>query len=178
MAQSLSCRYEEAFTEQSCHTWASRRSVVEPQSAAGPGQLIIKVAGFINKKKKRSAYVYEAINPQGVCVFFGVNSSVARTATGCLLEAVLEASLTTTTHNLQQILFLSDCRGLIRTFNNRRASDWQDTTRLADLNFLVQVGFLCKVIVVPPLLVNYMSVVAKQETLVPLNQCWFNPAFV
>ena len=111
-------------------------------------------------------------------VFFGVNSSVARTATGCLLEAVVEASLTTTAHNLQQILFLSDCRGLIRTFNNRRASDWQDTTRLADLNFLVQVGFLCKVIVVPPLLVNYMSVVAKQETLVPLNQCWFNPAFV
>ena len=77
MAQSLSCRYKEAFTEQSCHTWASRRSVVEPQSAAGPGQLIIKVAGFINKKKKRSAYVYEAINPQGVYVFFGVNSSVA-----------------------------------------------------------------------------------------------------
>ena len=93
MAQSLSCRYKEAFTEESCQSGTSRRPAVEPQSASGPWQLIIKVAGSRNKKKKRRAYAYEAINPQGVGVFVGVNSSTARTATGCLLEAVVEASL-------------------------------------------------------------------------------------
>ena len=176
MAQSLSCRYKEAFTEQSCQSGTSRRPAVEPQSAAGPWQLIIKVAGSRNKKKKRRAYAYEAINPQGVGVFVGVNSSTARTATGCLLEAVVEASLTAIAHNFQRVLFVSDCGGLVRTLNNKRASDWQDTTKLADLSFLVQGGFLYKVILVPPLLVNYISAVAKQATLVPFNQCWLNPA--
>ena len=29
---------------------------------------------------------------------------------------------------------------------------------------------------VPSLLVNHISIVVKQATLVPLNQCWLNPA--
>ena len=83
--------------------WASRRSVVEPQSVAGSWQLIIKVAGFKNQKKKeRCAYVYEAINPQGVGMFFGVNSNLARTATGCLLEVVVEANLTASNHGFNE----------------------------------------------------------------------------
>ena len=126
MAQSLSCRYKETFTEQSCHSGTPRRPVVEPQSAVGPWQLIIKVAGSRYKKKKRRAYAYEAINTQGVGVFSGVNSSIARTTTGCLLEAVVEASLTATAHNFQRILFISDCRGLTRTLDSKRASNWQD----------------------------------------------------
>ena len=107
--------------------------------------------------------------------FIIVATCLARTATGCLLEAVVEANLTTSNHGFQRISFLSDCRGLVKAFNNRKASKWQDTTRLADLIFLVQDGLLCKMILIPPLLVNSICVVAKQATLVPLNQYWFNP---
>ena len=84
-AQSLSCKYEESLTRQSNSNMHSRRLAAEAQSAAGPWQLIIKIAGYKNKKMKRSAYVYEAINSQGVGLFFGVSSNLARTATGVLL---------------------------------------------------------------------------------------------
>ena len=88
----------------------------------------------------------------------------------------MEASLTTTFYNFQRILFLSDCGGLFTTLNSKRALDWQDSTRFANLNFLVQGGLLYKMILVPSLLVNHISIVAKQATLVPLNQRWLNPA--
>ena len=70
-------------------------------------------------------------------MFFGVNNSLARTAIRCLLEAVVEAHLTATNHDLQRVLFLSDSRGPVKAFNTKRAPDWQDITRLAHCNFLV-----------------------------------------
>ena len=60
-AQSLSCRYKSSFTAQEYLTRVSNRDV-EPQSAAGSWQLILKVTGFRNKRKNRCAYVYEAVN--------------------------------------------------------------------------------------------------------------------
>ena len=81
----------------------------------------------------------------------------------------MEASLTATIYNFQRILFLSDCGGPFTTLNSKKALDWQDSTRLANLNFLVQGGLLYKMILVPSLLVNRISIVAKQATLVPLN---------
>ena len=88
----------------------------------------------------------------------------------------MEASLTATFYNFQRILFLSDCGGLFTTLNSKRALDWQNSTRFANLNFLVQGGLLYKMILMPSLLVNHISIVAKQATLVPLNQRWLNPA--
>lgn len=80
------------------------------------------------------------------------------------------------THNFQRVLFISDRGGLIRTLNSKRASDWQDSSRLANFNFLVQGGLLYKVILVPLLLVNHISIVSKHATLVPFNQRELNPA--
>ena len=85
------------------------------------------------------------------------------------MEAVVETSLTATIYNFQRILFLSDCAGLFTTLNSKTTSNWQDSIRLANLNFLVQGGLLYKMILVPSLLVNHISIVAKQATL-PLNQ--------
>ncbi|KAF3951501.1 hypothetical protein CMV_022852, partial [Castanea mollissima] len=119
---------------------------VEPQSALGAWQLILKVAGFRSKRKKRCAYVYEVVNLQGACVFFGISSSVARTALAVLLEAVVEACFTAFNRGLQQILILSDSRGLLQTLHNRRTSSWQDNIRLAGLNFCFQAGLFCKMI--------------------------------
>lgn len=156
----------------------SRRPATKAQSVAGQRQVIIKIAGFKNKKMKRSAHVYEAINSRGIRVFFGISSSLVRTATGVLLEAVVEVSLSATNHGFQQVLFLCDSRDLIQAFNTRKALDWQDNARLAYLNFLVQNGLHCKMILVPHSLLNSLCSVAKRETLVPLNQCLYNLAFL
>ena len=176
--QTLSCRYGNAFSDQQNSNWFSSRPKPPTQSAAGPWQLIIKVAGFRNKKKNRRAYVYEAINTQGDFMFFGANSSLARTAPGVLLEAVVEACLIAENHGLHHVLFLSDCRGLVKVFNSGRASDGQDNVRLADINFLVLHGFLCKMILVPHVLCKSLCNIARQATIMPLKLCWFNPAFL
>ena len=78
--------------------------MLSPNFAAGSWQLILKVASFKNKRKKRCEYVYEVVNLQGACVLFGVSSSVARIALGVLLEAMVEACFTASNHGLQQIL--------------------------------------------------------------------------
>ena len=170
ISQSLSCKYKSSFTAQESLTRVSNTNV-EPQSAAGSWQLILKVTGFKNKRKNRCAYVYEAINLQGACVLFGVSSSVSSTALGVLLEAVVEACFTASNHGFQQILILSDSRGLLKAFNSKRTSSWQDNTRFADLAPLFQTGLVYKMILVPPLLVNPLYVLAKKATCTPINFC-------
>ena len=46
-----------------------------------------------NKKPQRRAYAFVAGNMQGVEVFLGVNFSLANTAIGALLEAMMEAGI-------------------------------------------------------------------------------------
>ena len=178
MVQTLSCRYSNAFSDQQNSNLLSSRSKPPTQSAAGPWQLIIIVAGFRNKKKNRRAYVYEAVNIQGDCMFFGVNSSLARTAPGVLLEAVVEAGLIAENHGQHHVLFLSDCRGLVKVLNSGRVSDGQDNIRLADINSLVLNGFLCKLILVPHVLCQSLCNVARQATIMPIKLCWLNPALL
>lgn len=83
-------------------------------------------------------------------MLFGVSSSVSSTALGVLLEAVVEACFMASNHGLLQILILGDSRGLLKAFNNRGTSSWQDNTRFADLALLFQTGLVCKMILVPP----------------------------
>ena len=111
-------------------------------------------------------------------MLFGVSSSVSSTALEVLLEAVVEACFTASNHGLQQILILSDSRGLLKVFNNRRTSSWQDKTRFADLALLFQTGLVCKMILVPPLLINPLYVLDKKATCTPINFCWVNPALL
>ena len=48
-------------------------------------------------------------------MFFGVASIIARTSTGALLEAMIEAGLATKEQGFQNILFISDSKGLTQT---------------------------------------------------------------
>ena len=167
----LKGRYKDAFSDQSNSVFLPRESPSPVQSVAGSWQLIIKVTGFRDKKKNRSAFVYEAVNLQGVRVFLGVNSSLAGTTLCFLLEAVVEACLTAKHHGSTRVLLLSDSKGMVKIFNTRRVFDWQDHTRLADLNFLVQNGLLCHMILVSHVLVNYLRDVAKKATQMPTKLC-------
>ena len=111
-------------------------------------------------------------------MFFGVNSSLARTAPGVLLEAVVEAGLIAENHGQHHVWFPSDCRGLVKVFNSGRVSDRQDNIRLADINSLVLNGFLCKLILVPHVLCQSLCNVARQATIMPIKLCWLNPALL
>ena len=46
-----------------------------------------------NKKPQRRAYAFVAVNIQGIEMFSGVNFSLANTAIGALLEAMMEAGI-------------------------------------------------------------------------------------
>ena len=87
-------------------------------------------------------------------MFFGAISGNARTSIGALLEVVIDAGLVAKDQGFQHVLFLSDSKSLLQTFKIKRAADWLDSTRLADLCFLTQSGFHCDVFWVPHMVVK------------------------
>jgi len=70
------------------------------------------------------------------------------------LEDVVEAGITATDQGFHQVLFLSDCKDLLQSFQKKKTSDWLDSTRMADLIFLTQNGLSCDMILVPYLVVK------------------------
>ena len=174
--QTLSCRYKDTLSSYSPPGGRDDRcNRSKRQSAAGDWQLIIKLAGARSRSPYRNGTAYEALTVQGDKVFFGVVSSNAKTSTGALLEAVVEAGLAAKDQGFQHILFLSDNKSLLQTFKLKRAFDWLDSTRLADLCFLTQNGFYCDVFWVPHVVVKELWSVAKLATRVPIHNCWFSP---
>ena len=80
IAQNFSCRYKNSISRCSTSTNRERRSTrSEGLSATRDWQLIIKIAGARSKRPCRLGIAYEALTIQGERVFFGVNSSNART---------------------------------------------------------------------------------------------------
>ena len=87
------------------------------------------------------------------------------------LEDVVEAGITATNQGFHQVLFLSDCKDLLQSFQTKKTSDWLDSTKMADLIFLTQNGLSCDMILVPYLVVKDIWSVAKLATRVLVNQC-------
>ena len=134
--QTLSCRYKDTLSGYSPPGGRDDRcNKSERQSTAGDWQLIIKLAGARSRSPYRNGTAYEALTVQGDKVFFGVVSSNAKTSTGPLLEVVVEVGLAAKDQGFQHVLFLSDSKSLLQTFKLKRAFDWLDSTRLADLCF-------------------------------------------
>lgn len=104
-------------------------------------------------------------------------SSKAKTTTVALLEAVIEAGLAAKNQGFHHVLFPSDNRNLLQSFKKKKASDWLDSARIADLIFLSQNGFYSDMILVPHVVVNDIWSVGKLATRVPMQLCWFNPDF-
>ena len=56
-----------------------------------------------------------------------------------MFEAMVEADIRARNHGFHQVLFLGDSRRLVQALRKKKAPDWLDnSTRLADLNFLTQ----------------------------------------
>ena len=111
-------------------------------------------------------------------MFYGLNSSVADTTCGALLDAMVEAALKAKNHGFQYILFLDTSRHLVHLFQHRKTTNQLQQIRLADLEFLNQNGLCCDVYLVPKLVVNFVWSVAKLACQIPLNYSWFSPAVV
>jgi len=95
----------------------------EGQSAVGDWQLIIKLTGARSNRPFRNGIAYEALTIQGERVFFGVNSSNARTSIGTLLEVVVEDGLAAKDQGFHHVLFLTDSKNLLQTFKMKTVAD-------------------------------------------------------
>ncbi|KAF3954666.1 hypothetical protein CMV_020015 [Castanea mollissima] len=155
---------------------ASDQSRLGRPSVAGDWQIIIKIVNSRSRKFHRYGTVYEGLTVQGEKVFFGAISSTARTSTGALLEAMLEAVLTAKSQGFQHILVLSNSRSLMQTYRHNTTMDWLDSTRLTDLRFLNQNGVCCNVFWVPTVVVKDLRAVACLATRMPMHFCWFPTA--
>ncbi|KAL0001429.1 hypothetical protein SO802_015210 [Lithocarpus litseifolius] len=125
--------------------WTYRNRVVHEGIVPNPMEVILTaklyLAGARCNRTKRYSFAYEAINMQGVSVFFGVACSIARSKGGAMFEAMVEATIRAKQHGFQYVLFLGDDRRVVQAFRKKRSTDWLDKTRLADLNALAQSGF-------------------------------------
>ena len=113
---------------------------------------------------------------QGVEVFSGVNCSLANTAIGALLEAMVEAGIIAKNYSFQHVLFLTDRVSLHQVFKLRKSTNWLDSSRIADLNFLSQNGLFCNTLVVPHVVVKTVWCFAKQAVNTLLYFRWYHPA--
>ena len=147
-AQNLSCRYQETPTKNADINRNAKESISGTQSLAGHWHLMIKIAGVMRKRARRSAYAYKAKNMQGESMFCGVASSAANSACGASQEALVEASIKARNAGFHQVLILSNSRRLVHTVNKERNPNWQERTMMADLSSLHQNGFVLKMLFV------------------------------
>ena len=150
IAQNFSCKYKASLS--SCQTPRRRDrscSNTWQQPTVRNWNLIIKIAAARKRRQCKYGIVYEALNLQGYKVFFGVASTSATTSTGALLEAVIEAGLIAKDQGFQNVLFLSDSKGLTQIIKKKCTTVWLDSTRLADYCFLNQNGLFCDFFWVP-----------------------------
>ena len=93
MAQTLSYRYQEAFSKEESRQFKEYKRSSDPNLAGGQWQFFLKLAGARRKGNFGSPFPYEAKNRQGEVVFWGVRSCVASSTAGALHEALVEASI-------------------------------------------------------------------------------------
>ena len=109
-------------------------------------------------------------------MFSGINCSLANKAIGTLLEAMVEAGIIAKNYGIQHVLFLTDRVNLHQVFKLRKSTDWLDSSRIADLNFLSQNGLFCNTLVVSHVVVKVVWCFAKKAVNTPLYYKWYNPA--
>ena len=153
-------------------------SIPRNHTIEGPWQLIIKVAGVLRKRARRSAYAYEARNMQGEVMFTGVASSAAGTASGAAQEALMEAVIKARNFGFRRALFLSNCNRLVQVCNKESAPHWQEKTMIADLLSLQQNGLVSKLCFVPKAVLGSVCHLLDMATRMPIHQGWSNPALL
>ena len=114
------------------------------------------------------------------CTYSQICNKLSPTNTFCgaQLEAMEDAAIKAGNHHFQQVLFLNYSRRLAQILDKNLLIDWQMKTMVEDLNHLKQNGLNWKLILVPRLVINSVRIVANMATMMPMHQCWSNPAFL
>ena len=118
-AQSLVCRYKEAF---SCCSTPFHRSPAQNKVDHIPTetwQLTVKVVGARLKKLNKSGYAYEAKTTQGDTILQLISSYTGQTVPVIIQEAMLEATIKARDLGYKYVLFLTDSRRAVQVNNNK-----------------------------------------------------------
>ena len=174
-SQSLFCRYQEAFALSNCTNGRSGGSRVQVHGLGGHWDFIIRIAGVRQKRVKRSAYAYEALNSQGTIVCSGCHSSAADSAYGALLEAMVDAAMQARRCGFSQLLFMCSSKGLVYQFSRTSIPNWMEKTTFADLSSLKQLGVGFKYLFVPSVVLNTVYSIAVLATKSPMHYNWAMP---
>ena len=168
-AQTLSYRYKEAFSSQ--YNLLITRSMPsnEPSNVTGQWQLLIKIAGTRNPRLNRSAWAFEAKDPQGVIKFYGVHSSNASTIKGTVQEALLEAVFTVRNHGFTRILILTNSKDLIELVTKSKKPTWHERSLIADLDVLSMDGLVYKLLEVPRIVIDFVYNAATIAVRMPIH---------
>ena len=118
-AQSLTCRYIEAYSDCSSPSYDSTNHVRLPNILGKPWNLIIKVVGARMKRLNRSCFAYEAKNLQGNVILQGVSSCTGKTIPLIIQEAMLEAAIQARELGCYNLLFLSDSNRAVQVTNKK-----------------------------------------------------------
>ncbi|KAK9989146.1 hypothetical protein SO802_029385 [Lithocarpus litseifolius] len=130
------------------------------------------------KRVKRSAYAYEALNIQGTIVCSECHSSVADSAYGALLEAMVDAAMQARRCGFSQLLFMRSSKRLVYQFSRTSIPNWMEKTTFADLSTLKQLGIGFKYLFVPTVVLNSVYSVAVLATKSPMHYNWAMPPSV
>ena len=84
----------------------------------------------MGQRNQRRAFAYNASNIEGVCVFSGVASTLAKSSMRALFKAMVAAGITARGHGFHHLLFLIDSRNVVQVFKKEKVN------RLANLNSL------------------------------------------
>ena len=132
-AQSLSCKYRDAFNVHDSNGCQLRKKSKPLKSIGVAWELIIKIAGARKRRPKRTAYAYEAKNFLGIVMFFGSDSCGAPTPTAATKEALVQVAVKAKNLGFCRILFFCCSNKLVEVYNQNCNPSWEDKTLLHDL---------------------------------------------
>jgi len=83
MAQTLSSRYQEAFSKEESQQFKEYKHSSDPNPAGSQWQIVLKLAGAKRRGHFGSAFAYKAKNRQGEVVFYGGQKLCSKLSCWC-----------------------------------------------------------------------------------------------
>ena len=172
-AQSLVCRYQEAFqNKQSQHPSPNH----SPRMSIKPGwQVIIKGAAWRNRKTKRSGWAYEVKATDGSVLVKAGERNGSKSAYQSTQEALMEAIFKTKELGFSKMLILCNSKMLTQACSKRRRPAWHEQTFISDLNQLNHQGVSVSFLFVPKEIIADVLYMAHITTVLPVQFCRLRP---
>ena len=170
IAQSLACRYREAFQkDQPQHPKFSNHPHQMPTNQGW--QVIVKVVAFRNRKTKRSGQAYAVITMDGAVILRGGESNERKSSYQSSQEVVQEAIFKSKELGFSKMLILCNTKRLVQICNQRRNPTWLEQTFISNLVYLQQQGLIITSLFVPKEVIVDILYFAHITTCFPVHYC-------